>query len=101
MEIYSTIAAVIIGGLITLLCSRHYYQKGAKELAGEAEKLRDLNNLVLRGMEHAHLVTLNRDTKGNIIGFKLKLNLSDTISLEDNISPVLARSSVAREGEGK
>jgi hypothetical protein len=39
MEIGITIGSVIVGGVITFYCAKHYYTKASRELKEEAEKL--------------------------------------------------------------
>lgn len=68
------ILGVILGGLITFFCSKFYYKKAGKELKEAAADLHRQNFLILRGLQHAGLVTLNEDPQGNIIGFKLTLH---------------------------
>ena len=95
VEIYTTAGVmtlgVILGGLITWLWSKHYYQKASKELKEEAEKLRNVNNQILLGMEIAGLVTLTRDAKGNPTNFVLKVNVHDAISFMGSTSPTLVQ----------
>jgi hypothetical protein len=64
-----TLLSVVLGGLITLLVSRRYYKRAAKELKQESAELRRLTTLVLSAMEHSGLVSLARDEAGRITGF--------------------------------
>jgi len=64
----SAFVGVAIGGVITWLVSRYYYKKAGNELKQEATELRRLTNVVLRGLEDAGSVKLNRDTSGKVIG---------------------------------
>ena len=68
----SSAVGTLAGGLITFLCSRHFYLKAAKGLEREAVELRRLTTLVLRGMEESGLAELNRDESGRITGLILK-----------------------------
>jgi len=89
--------SVVLGGLITWLCSKYYYQKASKELRKEAEELRRLNNLMLRGMELAGWVTLNKDEQGNIKGYKFILKAeSGTITMKGS-SVTLVKTSHKKE----
>ena len=69
MNIGLSIGAVILGGVITFICSRFYYIGATGDLNKETAELRRLNKLMLLGMEHAGWVTLNKDNQGNILGF--------------------------------
>ena len=66
---------VVCGGGITWWAARFYYKKAADDLreAGnnlrdEAKEVRRLTNMVLRGLESADLVKINRDESNNPIG---------------------------------
>lgn len=69
-----TLAAVFIGGIITLLVSKYYYKSASKDLKGEVSKLEKLSNMILRVMEDEGWVELNIDKQGNIQGFVRKLS---------------------------
>jgi hypothetical protein len=60
--------SILVGGVITWLVSRFYYVRASKDLAKEAEKLRALTELMLRGMESAGWVKYNRDARGEPTG---------------------------------
>jgi hypothetical protein len=68
MDIIFSGIGVIIGGTITFLVARYYYQRATKDLKKEATKLRELNTLILRGMEESGQVKWNKDNEGNIVG---------------------------------
>ena len=65
----STLIGVLVGGAITWLVAWYYYSRASRELNEEAAELRRLNNLMLRGMENAGWVKLNRDESGKVVGF--------------------------------
>jgi hypothetical protein len=91
MEITKIIGSMIVGGLITFYCAKHYYKKAAKDLKEEATRLRDLIEMILHGMEIANLVTLTKDAQGNPVSFALKINVHDAVSLAGTTSPVLTQ----------
>jgi hypothetical protein len=66
---------VLFGGIITSICSRHYYKKATIELEKEAGKLRDLNHIILCAMESLNWIELETDEQGNISGFKVLIQL--------------------------
>lgn len=63
---------VIIGAIISIVVAKHYYEKASLDLAVEAEKLKTMNVLMLRALEHAGLAEFSRDDDGNIRGFVFK-----------------------------
>jgi hypothetical protein len=62
----------VIGGFIT---GAIFYWRGAKDLRQEAEQLRKLSVLMLRALETAGFVELNRDQAGNPTGLVIKVGI--------------------------
>jgi len=71
---------VVAGWLIT----HGYAQRSSQELRREAESLRHLTTLILRALEEADFVELNRED-GKIIGIAFKRPVSDAVSVADNV----------------
>ena len=68
MESLTTILATMIGAAISAYLANHYYKKATKDLLIQVGLLKDQNNIMLRSMENAGMVTLNYDDNGNVIG---------------------------------
>jgi len=64
--------SVVVGGVITFLCSWVFYSRAAIQLRSETTELRRLTTLVLRAMEEGGLAELNKDENGGIPGLILK-----------------------------
>jgi len=73
--------SVLIGALVTWLVARIYYVKASKELRKEAEKLRHLNELILRALEEADGVKITRNKAGEPIGLVIKLAGGSSIKI--------------------
>lgn len=104
MTISGVVLGVILGGLINLLCSKHYYQKAseglkkeAEGLKNETEKVRKNTKMILDGMEIANWVTIIRDSQGEPLAFVIKINVHDAISTQGSLSAVLTQT---KKGEG-
>ena len=63
----------LIGGFITYLVSRHYYERAASGLQQEAEELKQQTQLILRALREGLDIELTQDEQGNIIGVGIKL----------------------------
>ena len=72
MEIALSLFGVLIGAAITWWAAKHYYEKASKDLAAEAEELKKLNTLMLRGLESAEMAKFSRDEEGNIKGMIIR-----------------------------
>jgi hypothetical protein len=78
------IASTFIGASITWWVSRHYYKKAGDDLRVEAEELKKLNEMVLRALEEANVVTIRRDENGRFIGFIFKISMTESANLGDS-----------------
>jgi hypothetical protein len=72
-ENMETLISIVIGAVITWFFSWLYYAKSGKQLVQEAAKLRQLNELLLRGMENAGLMKIARDESGQPTGLVIEL----------------------------
>jgi hypothetical protein len=63
---------------------RRYYKKAGDERRAEAQELQRFTNLILRAMENAGWVKVNRDGNGKPLGliFDEQMNLTTTANLE-------------------
>jgi Tfp pilus assembly protein PilW len=68
LTIIVAVVSIVVGSLITWLVSRAYYLRASEDLTKEASNLRQLTELMLRGMEAAGWVKFNRDSNGKPTG---------------------------------
>jgi hypothetical protein len=64
----SIVAGLISGAISGLLVGSLFHYFASKQLREEAAKLRKLTTIVIRGMEEADWIEVNRDAQGNITG---------------------------------
>ena len=83
MEILTDLCFLAVGALVTWWASYRYYIKASQRLTTEASELKRFNELILRGLENADIMSLNRDEKGNIIGLNVTVKVHDTIMVHD------------------
>jgi hypothetical protein len=57
---------LVVGALIGFLVALFFYIRSSRDLKKEASDLRKHSTLILRGLENAGHIKLNRDEKGNI-----------------------------------
>jgi hypothetical protein len=69
---WRNVLSFLIGGLITFIVSWFSYMRAGKDLKKEAEELRKINTLILRGLEQQG-VDFSKDQEGNITGIMIKL----------------------------
>ena len=85
LTIVIALLSILVGGVITWLVSRFYYIRASNALSKEANHLRELTELMLRGMEAAGWVEYNRDDKGNPIGIVFKGSIEETAHVTDEV----------------
>lgn len=83
LNVISTVASMIFGGLITGLVAKHYYVRASKDLINETNALRHQVVMVLRAMENAGLAKLNRDGQGNVIGLRFDVSCKEAMIVGD------------------
>lgn len=60
----SILVSLFIGAIITYFVARHFFELSSRD-----------SRLILRSLEEARLVKLNRDKKGRIIGLQLEASV--------------------------
>lgn len=75
-----TIASVLIGALITWGVTLYYYKRAAEDLSHEAQKLREMTALMLRGMEEAGWAEFSKDNRGRPQGLVIHASAQMTSS---------------------
>jgi len=76
---------IVVGALITWFVADKYYRRASDELRNESTELKDLTILILRGLENAEIVDLNKDVNGKPIGLNIKIKVG-TIKVESKTS---------------
>jgi len=113
LTIVLTGVSLLIGGLITIGVSRHYYVKASEALQREAEELKEqnanlrrLNGLTIRILEEAGLLPDNveatKDEAGNPTGgLTYKLRGTANIKLNATMDPKVTRRKDQPESTGQ
>ena len=87
--IFIALLSTLVGGLITWFVSRFYYVQASKDLSKEANDLRQLTELMLRGMEEAGWVEYKRDDEGNTLGMVFRKSIRETAHATDKVEATL------------
>lgn len=75
------ITGVVSGIVSSTIVGAVFYFLAGRDLKRKSDELRALSILMLRGMEHAGWITLNRDASGQPIGLVFNLEASDGTSV--------------------
>ena len=80
--------SVLIGGAITRLVARQYYQKASVELRQEAQRLRETTAMILRGLHNSGVFEVRFDPNtGDPVGLNIKRTVTDSLAATDNVDP--------------
>lgn len=82
---------IAAGALITWKVAKHYYERAGQDLKEEAAELRRLSVLVLRGLENARILKLNRDEKGNIKGLSVTVEIKSALHMQSSLTGRLSK----------
>ena len=99
--IVSTFLGILIGGVVTWFASQYFYAKASKDLTAEANELRQLTVLLLRGMEAAGWVKYNRDPEGKPIGIIFEETGTATVHLSGSLTNTVIRGSNEQKPAGQ
>lgn len=94
-----SLTGALFGGLLSLMFTWLFYRKSSEELREEASKLRELNFLMLRGLEEAGGVEFTRDEEGNLVGIRIRVSASSHGSSTLTAHPSVREPSKQNEDE--
>lgn len=75
-----SLGGVLIGGIITWIVAKWYYEKASRELNRETKTLRSMVNNIGRALENEGLVTLSWDDAGQIRGIQVVSSVRASIT---------------------
>lgn len=81
----NNLTTLLIGIIITLICTGIPFYYSTKQLSKEARKLRSLSNLVIRAIEESGIAKFNRDKNGEPIGLIFNMEINESINLSTSI----------------
>jgi len=84
-----SVVEIAAGAFLGVLSGAYYARRSSQELRREAESLRRLTTLILRGLEEAGLVEFSRDEQGRLIGIAFKRPVLDAIGVADHVEVTL------------
>ena len=90
-EIIMSLIGVSVGALVTWIVAHRYYERASRDLRIEADALKKMTKLMLRGMEEAGLVKFTKDEDGNPKGLYIALEASDVIAVGGKVTGEVER----------
>jgi hypothetical protein len=96
---WTSVIEIAAGAFLGALTGAYFARRGSRELRQEADSLRHLITLILRGLDEAGLVEYKQDERGVPESIHFKRLVSDDVSVSDSVSAKLRREDAPPEQE--
>ncbi len=94
---WELVISVGVGGLITWGVSWWFYRQAGKELKTEADRLHDLDAMILRWLEIGGDLRVVRDEQGRPVALKRDISVVDRIDIEPGVEKIELRRAKERK----
>ena|SRR3712207_4321662 len=86
MTIIVSLISIAVGGFITFLVTRWYYDRTSGDLEREANELKDYTVMLVNHLDDAGMIEVERDAQGNPIRVRvIKREIADAVDDGDNV----------------
>ena len=90
MDILVSLGLNVAGGLIAgALTCWYFYRLAGKDLKREADRLRNLNRIIIKALEDGGYIEVNRDSEGNPIGIVYRVQASGGVTVGGSSQPIV------------
>ena len=87
-----TLISIAVGGFVTFLVTRWYYERASGDLEREAGELKDYTVMLINYLDDAGVIEVERDAQGNPIRVRvIKGKIADSVDVGDNVEAKLTR----------
>ena len=87
-----SLISIAIGGVVSFLGSRWYYERALGDLEREAGELKDYTVMLFNSLADARLIDVERDTHGNPVRVRvIKQEVTDSGGISDSAEAKPAR----------
>jgi hypothetical protein len=95
-----TLISIAVGGFITFLVTRWYYNRASGDLEREAGELKDYTVMLINYLDDAGVIEVERDVQGNPIRVRvIKREIANSLDVDDNVEVKLTREEVQQPRE--
>jgi hypothetical protein len=86
ITIILTLIAIAVGGLITFLVTRWYYERASGDLEREASELKDYTVMLINYLDDASVIAVERDAHGDPVRVRvIRHEITDSVGASDGI----------------
>ena len=90
-----TLVSIAVGGFITFLGTRWYYDRASGDLEREANELKDYTVMLVNYLDDAGVIAVERDEHSNPIRVRvIKREVADSVDDGDNAEVKLTREEI-------
>ena len=81
-----TVISIAVGGVVTFLLTRWYYERASGDLEREASELRDYTVTLINYFEDARMIDVERDAHGKPVRVRvIKRAVTDSVGISDSV----------------
>ncbi len=92
ITIVSTLISIAVGGVITFLVTRWYYERASGDLEREASELKDYTVILINYLDDAGVIEVERDAHGDPVRVRVvRHEITDSVGASDSIEAKLTR----------
>jgi hypothetical protein len=85
-----TLFSIAVGGMVTFLVARWYYERATGNLEREASELKDYTVMLINYLDDARMIDVERDAQGDPVRVRvIRREASDSIGISDSVEPKL------------
>ena len=85
-----TLISIAVGGVVTFLVARWYYERATVDLEREASELKDYTVMLVNYLDDAGMIDVERNEHGDPVRVRvLKHEASDSVGISDSVEPKL------------
>ena len=84
------VISIGVGGVVTFLLTRWYYERASGDLEREASELRDYTVALINYLDDARMIDVERDAHGNPVRVRvIKHEVSESVGISDSVDTIL------------
>jgi hypothetical protein len=85
-----TLFSIAVGGMVTFLVARWYYERATGSLEREASELKDYTVMLVNYLDDARMIDVERDAQGDPVRVRvIRREASDSVGISESVEPKL------------
>ena len=85
-----TLFSIAVGGMVTFLVARWYYESATGNLEREVSELKDYTVMLVNYLDDARMIDVERDAQGDPVRVRvIRREASDSVGISKSVEPKL------------